>query len=89
MVAIGAVIGTAVAVAAARVVSAILYRVSPADPLALMEAAGGCGGDVPGYPDAGAACDSHRSHGCTAQRVSRACGSLFILELRLEMAFRK
>lgn len=38
MVAIGAVIGTAVAVAAARVVSAILYQVSPADPLALSEA---------------------------------------------------
>ena len=39
MVAIGAVIGTAVAVTAARIVSAILYRVSPADPLALIEAA--------------------------------------------------
>ena len=39
MVAIGAVIGMAVAVAAARVVSAVLYRVSPADPLALIEAA--------------------------------------------------
>jgi len=39
MVAIGAAIGTAVAIAAARVVSAILYRVSPADPLALIEAA--------------------------------------------------
>ena len=39
MVAIGAVIGTAGAVAAARVVSAVLYRVSPADPLALIEAA--------------------------------------------------
>ena len=39
MVAIGAAIGTAVAVAAARVVSAVLYRVSPADPLALAEAA--------------------------------------------------
>jgi ABC-type lipoprotein release transport system permease subunit len=38
MVAIGAAIGTAVAVAAARVVSAILYRVSPADPLPLIEA---------------------------------------------------
>jgi hypothetical protein len=39
MVAIGAVIGTVVAVAVARVVSAGLYRVSPADPLALIEAA--------------------------------------------------
>jgi predicted permease len=39
MVAIGAAIGTAGAVAAARVVSAVLYRVSPADPLALIEAA--------------------------------------------------
>ena len=39
MVAIGAVIGTVVAVVAARVVSAVLYRVSPADPLALIEAA--------------------------------------------------
>ncbi len=39
MVAIGAVIGTAIAVAVARVVSAVLYRVSPADPLALIEAA--------------------------------------------------
>jgi ABC-type antimicrobial peptide transport system permease subunit len=39
MVAIGAAIGTAVAVAAARVVSAILYRVNPADPSALIEAA--------------------------------------------------
>ena len=38
MVAIGAAIGTAVAVAAARVVSAILYRVNPADPLVLIEA---------------------------------------------------
>ncbi len=38
MVAIGGVIGTGVAVAAARVVSALLYRVSPADPLALIEA---------------------------------------------------
>jgi putative ABC transport system permease protein len=38
MVAIGAAIGTAVAVAAARVLSAILYRVSPADPLTLTEA---------------------------------------------------
>jgi predicted permease len=38
MVAIGTAIGTAVAVTAARVVSAILYRVNPADPLALIEA---------------------------------------------------
>jgi putative ABC transport system permease protein len=38
MVAIGAAIGMAVAIAVARVVSAILYRVSPADPLALIEA---------------------------------------------------
>jgi predicted permease len=37
MVAIGAAIGMAVAVAVARVVSAVLYRVSPADPLALIE----------------------------------------------------
>jgi predicted permease len=39
MVALGAVIGAAVAIAAARIVSAVLYRVSPADPLALIEAA--------------------------------------------------
>lgn len=39
MVLIGAAVGTAVAVAAARVVSVLLYRVSPADPLALTEAA--------------------------------------------------
>jgi predicted lysophospholipase L1 biosynthesis ABC-type transport system permease subunit len=39
MVLIGTAVGTAVAVAAARVVSALLYRVSPADPLALTEAA--------------------------------------------------
>jgi len=39
MVAVGAAIGTAIAVVAARVVSAILYQVSPADPLALIEAA--------------------------------------------------
>jgi predicted permease len=39
MVLIGAVAGTATAVAAARVVSVLLYRVSPADPLALTEAA--------------------------------------------------
>jgi predicted permease len=39
MVLIGAAVGTAVAVAAARVVSAFLYRVSPAEPLALAEAA--------------------------------------------------
>jgi predicted permease len=39
MVLIGAVVGTTVAVAAARVVSVLLYRVSPADPLALIEAA--------------------------------------------------
>jgi ABC-type antimicrobial peptide transport system permease subunit len=39
MVLIGAAVGTAVAVAAARVVSALLYRVSPADPLAITEAA--------------------------------------------------
>jgi macrolide transport system ATP-binding/permease protein len=35
MVLIGAAAGTAVAIAAARVISALLYRVSPADPLAL------------------------------------------------------
>jgi ABC-type antimicrobial peptide transport system permease subunit len=35
---IGAGVGTAVAVSAARVVSAALYRVSPADPLALLAA---------------------------------------------------
>jgi ABC-type antimicrobial peptide transport system permease subunit len=39
MVLIGAAVGTAVAEAAARVVSAFLYRVSPAEPLALAEAA--------------------------------------------------
>ncbi len=38
MVAIGAAIGTIVAVTAARVLSAILYRVSAADPLTLIEA---------------------------------------------------
>jgi putative ABC transport system permease protein len=39
MVLIGAAVGTALAVATARVVSVLLYRVSPADPLALAEAA--------------------------------------------------
>jgi predicted permease len=39
MVSIGAAGGTAAAVAVARVASALLYRVSPADPLALAEAA--------------------------------------------------
>jgi len=39
MVLIGAAVGTAIAVSAARVVSALLYRVSPTDPLALAEAA--------------------------------------------------
>jgi predicted permease len=39
MVLIGAAIGTAGAVAAAQVISAVLYRVSPADPVALIEAA--------------------------------------------------
>ena len=38
MVAIGAAVGTASAVAAARVVSSLLYRVSPTDPVALMGA---------------------------------------------------
>jgi len=68
MVAIGAAIGTAGAVAAARVVSAVLYRVSPATVGADRSGAGGRGGDVPGYPDAGAAGDSHRSMAVLRQR---------------------
>jgi predicted permease len=39
MAAIGTLLGMAVAVAAARVMSSVLYRVSPADPLALVAAA--------------------------------------------------
>jgi predicted permease len=39
MVLIGAAVGTVVAVAGAQVISALLYRVSPADPLAIAEAA--------------------------------------------------
>ncbi len=39
MVVIGAVIGMATAVAVAKVVSSLLYNVSPANPLVLIEAA--------------------------------------------------